>query len=83
SERTQAMQKLELDVFGRKMLAERGRNGWRLYFPGGEGKRRPVPDVVVPEDIAGTGELVQFLDDHFHEYATKENPAVRVIRTGA
>ncbi len=72
------MQKLELNVFGQGMVAERGTKGWRLYFVGSEGKRRPVPDAAVPEDVITPEELVQFVDDCFHEHATTENPKVTI-----
>lgn len=73
------MQKLVLDVFGRRMLAERSAGAWHLYLPGTEGKRRPVKDVVVPGDVTTEQQLLRFLDDHFHEHATVEHPAVRIV----
>ncbi|HEX6927986.1 MAG TPA: hypothetical protein VF267_01960 [Gammaproteobacteria bacterium] len=75
------MNQLNLDVFGRRMLAERDGKGWRLTLAGTDGKRRPVPDLVIPENVRSLEDLLQFLDDHFHEYATARNSAVRVIET--
>lgn len=61
------------------MQAERSPQRWRLYLAGPEGKRRPVPDLVVPTDIVTPKALVHFLDDHFHELATPANATVRIV----
>jgi hypothetical protein len=68
---------LKFDVFGRIMVAEASDEGWKLFVLGGDGKRSPA-DVVVPHFIR-EGELEQFLDDVFHEMATRERPSVRRI----
>lgn len=64
------------DVFGRMMRAERANGWWQLFLIGTEGKKRPVPDVVVPPELTAN-ELAAFLDDLFHEYASASHPSVR------
>jgi hypothetical protein len=64
------------DVFGRTMRAERANGRWQLFLVGAEGKKRPVPDVVVPPDLTAE-ELTTFLDDLFHEQASPSHPSVR------
>lgn len=68
---------IRLDVYGKPMLAERTTAGWQLYEPGADGKRRAL-NVVVP-DFVTDDELVQYLDDLFHEAATPRHPSVRRI----
>lgn len=70
------MSMLKFDVFGQIMIAERASGGWRLFVLGNEGKRSPA-GVVVP-DFVEEHELTQYLDDLFHESATRERP--RVVR---
>jgi hypothetical protein len=69
--------RLKFDVFGRIMIAERSGHAWKLFVVGGDGKRSPA-DVVVPHFVRES-ELEQFLDDIFHEMATRERPSVRRI----
>jgi hypothetical protein len=69
------MDRLKFNVFGRIMIAEASDEGWKLFVLGSDGKRSPA-DVVVPHFIRES-ELEQFLDDVFHEMATRERPSVR------
>jgi hypothetical protein len=69
---------MKLDVFGQPIEAIRTEGRWRIYYLGNDGKKRPASDIVVPlsireEDLAG------YLEDLRHEYATPENPTVRVF----
>lgn len=45
-----------------------GGAGWRAYYLGADGKRRPA-DFIVPADV-GKEELMEYLADLFHEDAT-------------
>ncbi|MES2353277.1 MAG: hypothetical protein V4568_02560 [Pseudomonadota bacterium] len=65
---------IKFNVFGRIVLVERGVNGWRSYYPGPEGKKRPA-DFVIP-DFVTANELAQYLDDLFHEDARPGHTAV-------
>jgi len=64
----------KFDVFGRIMIAETDGNRWQLYVLGADGKRSPA-DIGVP-DFVQEHELEQYLDDMFHEMATREHPCV-------
>lgn len=72
-----AMQRLRFDVFGRDIIVESTHSGWKAYFAGSDGKRRPadfpIPEHLSAEDIAG------YLDDLFHENATADKPVVRPL----
>ena len=69
--------RLKFDVFGKTMVAESSDDGWQLFVLGADGKRSRS-EVVVP-DFIREDELEQFLDDLFHEMATRERPSVRRI----
>lgn len=65
---------VKLDVFGRRMHAERSGDGGRTYRVGADGKRAPV-DVVAPDSLTEGG-LVPCFDDLYHEAAAPRRPAV-------
>ena len=71
------MGRLRFDVFGREVAVERTAGGWRPLLIGSEGKSRPA-DFRIPSTL-GEDELLAYLDDLFHEYATAERPRVRRI----
>jgi hypothetical protein len=64
------------DVFGRTMRVERVNEQWQLFLVGTEGKKRPVPDILVPPHLTAV-ELTTFLDDLYHEYASPSHPSVK------
>ncbi|MFZ5656024.1 MAG: DUF7661 family protein [Pseudomonadota bacterium] len=66
------------DVFGRPMAVTRTAGGWRAFWLGNEGKRRPA-DLHVPAGLE-PGELATWLADVFHEAATPRHPDV--VRRG-
>ena len=72
-------ERLKFDVFGKIMVAEPSGDGWRLFVAGSDGKLARA-DIVVP-DFIQAHELEQYLDDVFHEMATRERP--RVTRCSA
>ena len=72
------MKRLKFDVFGRDVHIERRRDRWQAYYPGNDGKRRPATDITVPSSIA-EAELLQYLDDLCHEWATARHPSVKRI----
>ena len=69
-------QSFRFDVFGRQVLVERSAQGWTVFYPGTDGKRRPATDIVVSPDIPESG-LQQYLDDLCHEWASERHPGVR------
>lgn len=69
--------RLAFDVFGRRVVVEATADGWRAFYQGNDGKRRPA-DFVIPKDLDSAG-IAKYLDDLFHEFATDERPRVRVL----
>ena len=68
------MAEMKFNVFGRIMIVEPKDGAWRLFVLGNDGKRSPS-DIVIP-DFVKEHELAQYLDDIFHERATRERPCV-------
>lgn len=69
---------MKLDLFGQRVEAIRKDSGWRIFYLGTDGKKRPASDIVVPRTV-DEEELASYLDDLRHEFATPKNPVVRVL----
>ena len=67
---------VQLEVFGRDLLIERHDESWRAYYLGNEGKRRPATDIVIPADVR-EADLVEYIADLCHEWATNRNNTVQ------
>lgn len=76
--RPESVVRIRLDVFGRRVLAERTGTGWKAYYVGQEGKRRAASDITIPSEIAES-DLERYLADLCHEWATERHPAVTRI----
>ncbi|WP_447598596.1 DUF7661 family protein [Nitrospira sp. Nam80] len=66
------------DVFGKRIQAMRAHSGWELFEIGNEGKQRRFGGAIVPPDLS-EDQLLSFLDDLFHQYATPIRSRVRRI----
>ena len=71
------MSKLRFDVYGRELVVESTAKGWNALLVGRDGKRRPA-DFTIPAELTAD-EILGYLDDLFHEFATADNPEVRRI----
>ncbi len=71
------VEKIEFDVFGRRLVVEASTDGWIAFIPGNEGKRR-LANIPIPPELDADG-IARYLDDLFHEGATPENPNVTII----
>lgn len=72
------MRPVTIDLYGRTVVAINSDSGWKIFYAGQEGKRRPAADIVVPPDITER-QLEQYLADLCHEWATGQNPDVKRI----
>jgi hypothetical protein len=70
---------MEFDVFGRRIIVERGPHGWAAFLPGADGKRSTAPGILFPPDLA-EADLATYLADLCHEAASPAHPEVRRIR---
>ena len=66
---------IKLSVFGRPVLVEHRGGEWTASYLGPEGKRRPAEDIIIPGSI-GEAELVRYVADLCHEWATARHPNV-------
>jgi len=69
------MTTIKLNVFGYPVLIENRGGEWAAYSLGTEGKRRPADDIVIPASI-GEAELVRYVADLCHEWASARHPNV-------
>ena len=72
------MKTLRFDVFGKDVLIVQKDDGWETFYLGNEGKRRVARDITVPPSISES-EMIQYLDDLCHEWATARNNSVRRV----
>ena len=59
-------------------MALKSATGWQLFYMSTEGKRRPADDILVPDFITES-ELVDFIADLCHEWATEKYTGVKRI----
>lgn len=67
-----------ISLYGRQIEIHRGKRGWDVFYCGDEGKKRPAKDIVVPATTRES-ELIAYLSDIYHEYATQRHPEVKII----
>ena len=72
------MKSLKFDVFGRDVLIIGSSSGWKAFYVGTEGKRRPATDIVIPSGIK-EAKLTEYLDDLCHEWANDRNNSVNRV----
>ena len=66
---------MKFDVFGRIVEVTPSENGWQVYYPSDDGKKRRARDINIPPDLTES-ELADFLADLLHEYATIDKNTV-------
>lgn len=66
------------DVFGKRIQSVRTAEGWELFEVGNRGKLRRFGGTIVPPKLSEE-QLIAFLDDLFHQYATLSHPRVRRV----
>ena len=67
-----------LEVFGRRVQAVKSAEIWQLFYLSADGKRRTADDIMVPAFVTES-EIVNFIADLCHEWATERYPEVRRI----
>jgi len=70
------MNSIKINVYGRVVTVEKTDDGWAVFYPGADGRRRPAEDLVIP-DFIDESELEIYLSDLCHEWASAKHPAVR------
>jgi len=55
------------------------RNGeWLAFYCGNEGKKRKAEGLFIPGALS-EAEVIEYIDDLFHEMATPSNSSVKVV----
>lgn len=71
------MPSIRFSIFGRLVDIVGDGRRWQVFSANLDGKRVPA-DFVVPDGLA-EDELLQYLEDLFHEHATPTNGDVRRV----
>lgn len=71
---------IELNVYGKIIIARQSLEGWGLRYKGKDGKSRPAHDLIVP-DFIREEDLIGYLSDLCHEWATDKFPTVYRLKT--
>ena len=69
---------LRFDVYGTLVGIERVADRWRVFYIGAEGKHRLAEDILIPPSV-NESDLVEYLADLRHEWATPKHPGVRRV----
>ena len=69
---------IRLSVFGQFMQLVSSAGGWKAYYTGSDGKRRPAHDVVIPSQIEES-EVIRYVADICHEWTSEEHPDVVIV----
>ena len=72
------MKSIKFDVFGQEVLVVKTEAGWQAFYVGNEGKRRLARDIIIPDNVEESN-LLQYLDDLCHEWATDRNNSVKRV----
>lgn len=69
---------MKLNAFGRQLVVLQVNDGWEVLEEGNEGKRRLARDIVIPASVS-EDEIVGYVSDLLHEYASEKHPGVEII----
>ncbi|MCB1176779.1 MAG: hypothetical protein KDK36_04275 [Leptospiraceae bacterium] len=69
---------MKVSVYGKTIIVEGEENKWKVYYPSPDGKRRNAEDIFIPSHIKEE-ELLGYIADLLHEWATPDNSEVKVI----
>ena len=66
---------MKLSVYGRRLEILRKTDRWQILIAGSEGKKRVFTDIIIPASVE-EDELISYLSDVCHEWATSTHPNV-------
>ncbi len=69
---------MKLDVYGKRVDLDNAHGRWHVFYVGHEGKKRRATDIHIPDNVRAH-EVMQFIADLCHEWATPRNSTVRLI----
>lgn len=66
---------MKFDVYGRKIEIVKHDSQWRVFYLGGEGKKRIANDIIIPSHMEES-ELLGYLADLQHEWSREGSDRV-------
>jgi hypothetical protein len=69
---------MKLNVYGKKIEVSKISGNWVVFYLGNEGKKRTAHDIIIPQELK-ENEMVKYLEDLLHEWATPSNKAITKI----
>ncbi len=69
---------MKLNVFGRSVEVVQRNNKWMVFYLGNEGKKRLADDIYIPDHVPHS-EVVGYIADLCHEWATQAHPTVTIL----
>jgi len=69
---------MKYSVFGRKLEIVKDQGKWIVFILGTDNKKRIANDIFIPSDVR-ENDLVVYLDDLLHEWATSEKHKIYKI----
>jgi len=69
---------MRVNAYGRIVEIIRTDNSWRVFYIGGEGKKRLAEDIIIPPEIEESN-LIAYLEDLLHEWASGKYPHILTV----
>jgi hypothetical protein len=66
---------MKYNIYGRKFEIVKDDGKWIVFILGSEGKKRVANDIFIPSSVSEEN-LVSYLEDLLHEWATPDNDDV-------
>jgi hypothetical protein len=70
---------MKLNIYGRKFEVIKSEGKWKVFILGDEGKKRIADQITIPSNIVES-ELINYISDMYHEWASPTNNEVAVIK---
>ncbi len=70
---------MKLNAYGKMIEVSKISGNWIVFFIGNEGKKRTAYDITLPQELK-ENEIVQYLEDLLHEWATPSNQTITEIK---
>ncbi|EKJ84863.1 hypothetical protein CLV96_1028 [Leptospira meyeri] len=61
---------MEYYVYRKKIIVEREKERWIVFYSCNDGKRRVAEDIYIPSEVKKEN-LLQYLEDLLHEWASQ------------
>jgi len=74
-----AKTRMKLNVYGRKFEIIKSEGKWKVFILGDEGKKRIADQITIPSNIIES-ELINYISDVYHEWASPTNSEVAEIK---